>query len=709
MRGGRAAALAVAGCLWSTLAQGRDDPSIDEFLWGPEVAMVTATREVEHPYSAPATALTVTREMIRQRGYVDLKDVLEDLPGFDVSTDVYGEFATLVSLRGVGGNNKIVLLQDGEELTAPSGKQFPFGHNVPVAMAERIEVVYGPAAAIYGPDAFGVVNVITRAAGDLQGIEVNAGVGGDATRHASVHAGGRLGRDVEVSLFLRRYHTDGQDLSGRYPELAFIRSGYPADLVRPRMADPADDWNAHASLRLGELTLGLLHSSYREQLADGLIPEHYVYGEEAYWGHTISRLYLQHERDAGRWRLRSRASLAVYEIDPDMAWHYLIDEGGGSLSTLKVHQYGRTSSATFESQLSWSVSEDVRLLGGVVAEDVTGLGVGDVYGAPFDRSDPLLIENFGVSQAAIASRNLGLYGQLRWLPSPAWQAVIGSRYDHNSTYGGVHNPRIALIYRPAEQQTYKMLYGEAYIAPSHFDRFETWFVEEYGHIQNPDLKPEVMRTVELNHTRSWNDRLELSLSLYRNEVENLIVRRFYGLVPMADAFVDADGDGLVAVEWSDNYGSLRSYGLDARGEMILRSGLSARLYYSYMDGSNTDPNTGRKLDLFKTSTHKVMAGATWVVRRRLSLSPRLRWVSDVATRQENALFAGARMPGYWVAGLHARMADVTPGLDLSVAVTNLTDRRYYTAGVRSESSVYLPRVPQDDRHVEVRLHWHPEL
>src|SRR3972149_11309052 len=124
--------------------------TLDEFLGGPDVSLVTATMDAEHPFEAPASAVIISAEMIRERGYRELTEILADIPGLDLSPNVYGEFSTLVSQRGVSGNNKIVILLDGEEITPPSGKQFPFGHNLPISLAKRIEIVYGPASALYG-------------------------------------------------------------------------------------------------------------------------------------------------------------------------------------------------------------------------------------------------------------------------------------------------------------------------------------------------------------------------------------------------------------------------------------------------------------------------------------------------------------------------------------------------------------------------------
>ncbi len=106
--------------------------SIDDLLWGDDIYVTTVSKKQEHVADAPATVIVITDEMIKERGYRDLKDVFNDLPGFDISINVYGEFSTLISQRGISGNNKIGLLLDGVSITSPSGKQFQFGNNVSV-------------------------------------------------------------------------------------------------------------------------------------------------------------------------------------------------------------------------------------------------------------------------------------------------------------------------------------------------------------------------------------------------------------------------------------------------------------------------------------------------------------------------------------------------------------------------------------------------
>lgn len=75
--------------------------------------MTTASRRREKLSDAPATVLAVSSEDIRLRGYANLHDVLRDLPGMEAIENYFSEVGTLVPVRGVVGNNKIIVLVNG--------------------------------------------------------------------------------------------------------------------------------------------------------------------------------------------------------------------------------------------------------------------------------------------------------------------------------------------------------------------------------------------------------------------------------------------------------------------------------------------------------------------------------------------------------------------------------------------------------------------
>ncbi len=115
---------------------------------------ITASKNSENLFTAPATVIAFNAEQIKFFGWRDLKDVFRALPGVDISYDQQGDLKSLVTFRGILGNNKLLILQDGKRVNAISGEMFIYAHNLPLNIYKRIEILYGPASALYGADAY---------------------------------------------------------------------------------------------------------------------------------------------------------------------------------------------------------------------------------------------------------------------------------------------------------------------------------------------------------------------------------------------------------------------------------------------------------------------------------------------------------------------------------------------------------------------------
>ena len=100
-----------------------------------------------------AWVVVITAQDIRLRGYENLKDVLRDLPGMDTTENYFSEYGTLVPVRGIVGNNLIIVLVNGMRVNPPGGEYFPFRSDFSVRDVEQIEVIYGPGSTLYGEDA----------------------------------------------------------------------------------------------------------------------------------------------------------------------------------------------------------------------------------------------------------------------------------------------------------------------------------------------------------------------------------------------------------------------------------------------------------------------------------------------------------------------------------------------------------------------------
>ncbi len=127
-----------------------------------QVASVSKTNESLR--EAPATVVVVTGEEIQRRGYLDLEELLYDLPGFDVSR-TNGQIYSTVYQRGYRSvlNDRLMFLVDGVEQSELSTNILYLSRQYPLSNIDRVEVVYGPASTMYGANAYtGVISIVTK-------------------------------------------------------------------------------------------------------------------------------------------------------------------------------------------------------------------------------------------------------------------------------------------------------------------------------------------------------------------------------------------------------------------------------------------------------------------------------------------------------------------------------------------------------------------
>jgi outer membrane receptor for ferrienterochelin and colicins len=112
-----------------------------------------------------------------------------------------------------------------------------------------------------------------------------------------------------------------------------------------------------------------------------------------------------------------------------------------------------------------------------------------------------------------------LYGQDEFAITHNLTLSAGLRYDHYSNFGGSTNPRLGLIYHFVHQTTLKVLYGTAFRAPEPFE-----LMPDYGpfYDNNPDLKPEIIRSLEAVVEKNLGEHLTLAGSVFQNRIEHLI-------------------------------------------------------------------------------------------------------------------------------------------------------------------------------------------
>ena len=135
--------------------------TIEEIVNSP---VTTASKRAESAKDAPAWVLVITAKDIRDRGYSDLSQVLDDLPGVDVIRPG-GEYYTRNYVRGYRSvtAEPYLMMRDGIVLNHLFFRHGQVMTTFPLTDVDHIEIAYGPASAIYGTNAaMGIINVITK-------------------------------------------------------------------------------------------------------------------------------------------------------------------------------------------------------------------------------------------------------------------------------------------------------------------------------------------------------------------------------------------------------------------------------------------------------------------------------------------------------------------------------------------------------------------
>jgi iron complex outermembrane receptor protein len=236
----RRAAYALVALLMAPAAQALEDIgelgrlSLEELS---DIVVTSVSKSPEQLSQAAASVFVITRSDLLRSGATTLPDALRLAPNLQVSQ--YTANAYTVAPRGLAGNvalqnfpNKLLVLIDGRSVYSPlfSGIYWD-AQDVMLDDVERIEVISGPGATLWGANAFnGVVNVITRSAAETSGLVAAAGAG---TLERTVQ--GRWGGDLRDGLAARVY-----------------AKGLERDaLVRPDGSNAEDDWRkAQVGFRL---------------------------------------------------------------------------------------------------------------------------------------------------------------------------------------------------------------------------------------------------------------------------------------------------------------------------------------------------------------------------------------------------------------------------------------------------------------------------
>jgi len=635
---------------------------VDE-LFGLEVTSVG--RKAQEMSKAPAAVFVLTAEDIRRSGAVSLPQLLQVVPGLtSLSSD---DRSWIVSARGSARlySNKILVLIDGRSLYTPlfSGVIWDTV-DVPLGDIERIEIVRGAAAVMWGPHAVnGVINIITKKARQTKGVRTSALTGNALPGSAETRWGDSSGDRLAYRIWGKLdYQTPGYGSQGLYYLDTFstvdpsIRN---LDAAGGRMGFRLDFEPGEAS------QLMVQGDMYKRDRQDALgIPAIQPNLTRSQEHADNSGGYLQ-----AKWTLAS-ASGAETEVQftydkTQLGYPYL---------------HGDLNNVTFDFQR--------RIQTGARNEVYWGAG----YQRYWDQTVSNRYVAFNPADSVIQAADIVLRDEWQILPGKLTGSA-GIRLDHSSFSRFDYQPSLRLLFAPDGRHSAWLAASRAVRTP---DRFDRGLQADNGTVLlgtlpvhqslagSPDFYSEVERSVEAGYRMQTGQRWSLDASVFLSRYEGLRAASI-----SEPAVIREDGGfHLDMAAQMMNGGHGRSFGGELWGTVQIRPGWRLMPSYSYVhDERWLNPSTFlHQMGWDREPSDLRHQG---VLRSRHDLSRQWKFDWTVRVRDRDRTFG---LPGAML--LDARIAwQASRSTELGLTCRNLTDRRVFEGIAEGpEPSIPLRRI-----------------
>ena len=596
-----------------------EDDYYSDFYGGDEMVEI-ATGIKTQLYKAPAVASVITAEQIRNMGAMDIDDVLETVPGLHVSR-LSNTYTPIYTFRGVYTrySPQVLMLINGIPITNSFlGNRNQNWGGMPVEAIARIEVIRGPGSAVFGADAFaGVINLITKNANDIKKNEVSLRAGSYATKDAWVALGSNKG-DLKYSAILEYHQTDGLDkiieadaqtrfdaLFGTSASLAPGSLSLGTENIDFRGEINYFNWTVRAGLqKRNNLELGA-------GLAAALDPD----AKKASTRRNFDINYKNKINDF--WQIELQA--AYFDTTQDIKNQYTIFPKGafggafpnGFIGNPEVwERHTRLNATTLYTGLANHIA---RIGVGYYKADLyrtketKNFGLGP-DGQPIDPSGPLVdvSDSPYVFLRETDRINNFMFIQDIWSFANDWELTAGLRFDDYSDFGSTTNPRLALVWSTTLNLSTKLLYGQAFRAPSFADIGN---INNPIALGNPKIKPEKMETSEIAFDYHPQSGFGAVLSFYSYKWTDMIL------------YIPDEGQPSSTAQ---NFGEQTGYGSEFEINWQINKSLklASNVTWSKATSNQTDQDAP-----FAPSS-QLFLQLDWTVNEELRVNLKNNWVRD---------------------------------------------------------------------------------
>jgi iron complex outermembrane recepter protein len=408
--------------------QDSTDLTLDQLV---NIQVTSVSKKETELNQSPAAISVIMSEDIRRLGITSIPEALRLVPGLDVAQVNGNEWA--ISSRGFNGEyaNKLLVLIDGRSVYTPvSGGVFWNAQDVVLEDLDRIEVIRGPGATLWGANAVnGVINIITKSAKETQGAMVSAAVGTLDLPTTTVRYGGQFATNVYYRVYAKYFSRDGLfDSAGNDSGIDWrsTRGGFRMDWepsTENTLTLQGDTYRMVASKNLTQASLAPPFSQEVNvtENNDGA-------NALARWTHTFSE--------------SSQLSLQAY-------YDYVKEDNGD------------------DTELRHTV--DLQLQHRFALGDRNDIVWGAGYNRAFLKDNSNFTINWNPQREQFEIYNVFLQDDVT-LIADRLHLTLGSKFEHNSLTGWELEPSARLLWTPTERQTGWAAVSRATSTPSLYTR-----------------------------------------------------------------------------------------------------------------------------------------------------------------------------------------------------------------------------------------------
>jgi len=599
---------------------------------------VTSVSKKEQRLSQTAAAIhVITQDDIRRSGLTSVPELLRRVPGLHVGRIDSNKWA--ISARGFNSRfaNKMLVLIDGRSVYTPlfSGVFWDI-QDVMLEDVERIEVIRGPGATLWGANAVnGVVNIITKSAEDTQGGLFNGGLGNEEQGFGGVRYGGKAGSNAHYRIYGKHFaRSESVDSSGNRE---------------------ADSWNTSRS------------------------------GTRIDWN-VSPQDSLTIQGDAYRGRMNQTSRPFVFSPPYSQEVRSQTPVSGANVLTRWNHAISQQSNLSFQMYYDRTDRDDIIIKEQRDTVDfdfqhqaALGLRHDFIWGGGF-RSTRDVVGNRAMVSLDPSTRRDGLFSsfaqaEIKLVPSQLY-LTVGSKFEHNNYTGFEIQPNVRLLWMPHPRHTLWTAISRAVRTPSraeHDSRVVSSVRPGPGGLPlvatalgNPNFIAESLRAHEVGYRWEAQSRWSLDVATFFNVYDN--VQSFETGEPALVS--DRSLTYLQVPVRFENKVFGETFGLEATGNYQLNSRWRLSAGYTWLNAEfhrrpgSVDTVTSEAED--NSPRHQFQVHSYLKLSKRLELDHSFYRVGAIQDRT---------IPGY--NRLDARVGwRFNEALDLSLQAHNLLDPRH---------------------------------